>query len=142
MSRQNLILFAVALLVAAGAWFFIGKNQSTKGMHSSAQAGIPVAVKVPAFSDTAALGETHFNDTCAACHGENAAGTDQGPPLIHRIYEPNHHGDHAFRAAVKAGVRSHHWRFGNMPPQSQITAQEIDRIIVYVRELQKENGIF
>ena len=39
------------------------------------------------------VGETTFNSTCAACHGKQAAGTDHGPPLVHKVYEPNHHGD-------------------------------------------------
>lgn len=141
MNRQNRILIAVAALIAVGALVFMWRG-GPGHMQSTANAGIPVDVRVPALSDIAARGQRRFDEICAACHGENAAGTDQGPPLVHKIYEPNHHGDHAFRAAVKAGVRAHHWRFGNMPPQPDISPDEIERIIVYVRELQKENGIF
>ncbi len=90
----------------------------------------------------AKLGEQDFNANCAACHGKNAAGTNSGPPLIHRIYEPNHHADIAFKLAAKRGVRAHHWGFGNMPPQEQVKDYELVRIVAYVRELQKANGIF
>lgn len=69
------------------------------------------------------------------------AGTEQGPPLVHRIYEPGHHADAAFHMAVRAGVRQHHWRFGNMPPQPQVSEAELRTIIRYVREVQRANGI-
>jgi hypothetical protein len=43
---------------------------------------------------------------------------------------------------VKRGVRKHHWSFGNMPPISKVTDQQIATIISYVRTLQRANGIF
>lgn len=64
-----------------------------------------------------------------------------GPPLVHKIYEPSHHGDAAFQVAAAQGVRAHHWRFGNMPPQDGVTAGDVTAIIAYVRELQRANGI-
>jgi mono/diheme cytochrome c family protein len=93
------------------------------------------------FSDAAKMGERAFNAVCAACHGKGAAGTDVGPPLVHRIYEPSHHGDYAFEMAVANGVRAHHWKFGNMPPQPGLTKADVGAIIAYVRELQRANGI-
>ena len=66
-------------------------------------------------------GETTFNANCAACHGKQAAGTDHGPPLVHKIYEPHHHGDQAFQRAAANGVRAHHWEFGNMPKIEGVT---------------------
>ena len=82
-----------------------------------------------------------FAANCAVCHGENATGTATGPPLLHRIYEPGHHPDASFRRAVEHGVMSHHWRFGHMPPVPGLSRQDIARIIAYVRELQRANGI-
>ena len=41
-------------------------------------------------------GESLFNTQCAPCHGQAAKGTNQGPPLISKIYEPNHHNDFSF----------------------------------------------
>jgi mono/diheme cytochrome c family protein len=86
-------------------------------------------------------GEAAFHAQCASCHGAKAGGTAQGPPLAHRVYEPSHHGDAAFRLAVRNGVAAHHWRFGNMPPQRQVTEQQLDSIIGYVRWIQRQVGI-
>ncbi|CAN5849682.1 hypothetical protein BH24GEM1_BH24GEM1_04330 [soil metagenome] len=88
-----------------------------------------------------AEGERLFDASCARCHGALAAGTDSGPPLVHRVYEPNHHGDIAFQRAVTFGVRAHHWRFGNMPPVAGLDEPEIGRITAYVRWLQRKAGI-
>lgn len=85
----------------------------------------------------AALFERH----CAECHGREAEGTDQGPPLVHRIYEPSHHGDASFYRAVRQGVRGHHWPFGDMPPVEGVNGEEIGRIVAYVRNLQRAAGI-
>jgi mono/diheme cytochrome c family protein len=87
-------------------------------------------------------GKVAFATHCAECHGTNATGTDKGPPLVHRYYVPSHHADFSFVQAVRQGVRQHHWRFGNMPPQPGVSQEEINLIIGYVRELQRANGIF
>lgn len=86
-------------------------------------------------------GEAQFNALCAACHGPGAMGSDQGPPLVHRIYEPGHHGNAAFVSAVVNGVTAHHWDFGDMPPVEGITGEQIRAITLYVRWLQEQNGI-
>lgn len=87
-------------------------------------------------------GQGAFQKRCAECHGTNAVGTGKGPPLVHRYYNPSHHADFSFVRAVRFGVRQHHWRFGNMPPQPEVTGEELDTIIGYVRELQRANGIY
>ena len=89
----------------------------------------------------AAAGKHLFAKHCAACHGTNLKGSDKGPPLLHKIYEPSHHADAAFQLAAANGVRAHHWQFGDMPAVDEITDLELDTIIVYVRELQRANGI-
>ncbi len=99
------------------------------------------AATVPVLSDTARAGEQVFNANCALCHGMNAAGANQGPPLVHQVYEPAHHQDFAFRNAVRNGVPAHHWLFGDMPPVSGVSDDDVGRIICYVRELQLANGI-
>jgi mono/diheme cytochrome c family protein len=86
-------------------------------------------------------GETAFNANCAACHGKHAAGTDHGPPLVHKIYEPNHHGDPAFQRAAANGVKAHHWEFGNMPKIDAVTPADVDQIVKYVRWQQRQAGI-
>lgn len=133
---RKFIYLVIALLMA----FSIRQwNSRQPGVE-----GTPLAqVTVPKLSSAAMAGETLFNENCASCHGKNAAGiAGSGPPLVHIIYEPNHHGDRAFLIAAQRGVRAHHWPFGNMPPVEDITAQEVAKIIVYIRELQKENNIF
>ena len=96
----------------------------------------------PALSDLARAGEELFNANCSVCHGMNASGTSQGPTLIDRIYHPGHHSDFSFRNAVGKGVRQHHWTFGDMPPVATVSADDVETIICYVRELQRANGIF
>jgi mono/diheme cytochrome c family protein len=86
-------------------------------------------------------GERLYNANCARCHGPLAVGTDVGPPLVHVVYEPNHHADIAFQRAVAFGVAAHHWRFGNMPPVSGLDESEVKRITAYVRWLQRKAGI-
>lgn len=83
-----------------------------------------------------------FQANCAACHGEAALGSDQGPPLVHGIYEPNHHADMSFIMAAERGVRAHHWGFGDMPPRPEISREEVMEIVQYVRWLQREAGVY
>jgi len=112
---------------------------------SVSQDGDPMAnVVLPAvLSADAQIGKRGFDAKCAVCHGANAAGQNGiAPPLIHRIYEPNHHGEAAFLLAARNGVRAHHWNFGNMPPVEGLSDADVKYIVRYIRELQKENGIF
>ena len=101
-----------------------------------------VSVTRPPLSDAARAGEALFNANCSLCHGVNAAGTRQGPPLVDKIYGPGHHSDFSFRNAIRQGVQQHHWSFGNMPPVSGVLPDEVEQIICYVREMQRANGIF
>ena len=86
-------------------------------------------------------GKQAYNDNCASCHGADLKGTRQGPSFIHPVYESSHHGDEAFYRAAANGVRAHHWRFGDMPPVSDVTRAEVGEIIGYIREQQRANGI-
>jgi mono/diheme cytochrome c family protein len=88
-----------------------------------------------------AVGAAAYDASCRSCHGPRGTGTTQGPPLVHRIYEPAHHSDAAFRLAVRRGVRAHHWRYGDMPPVGGIDDEALDAIIAYVRWLQQAAGI-
>lgn len=133
-------LVAAAILLSKG-W---APADMTSGERISGETGTPMAaVRLPAeLSADARLGKTAFDAYCAECHGENAAGKQaMGPPLVHEIYEPGHHGDMAFRLAANTGVRAHHWGFGSMPPVEEISDSEIDDVTLYIRELQRENGI-
>ena len=88
------------------------------------------------------VGEAKFNANCSVCHGPQGVGTQQGPPLVHKIYEPNHHGDAAFQRAVASGVKAHHWEFGNMPKIESVNSDDVDQIVRYVRWLQRQAGIY
>lgn len=87
-------------------------------------------------------GEELYQASCAQCHGEAALGTSQGPPLVHIVYEPNHHADAAFILAAERGVRAHHWSFGDMPPLPEVSRAEVMEIVQYVRWLQREAGVY
>ncbi len=128
-------LAGLAIAVAAGfalSWW----------MRSAPPAQRTDDIRSPVeLSGTARAGQKLFDANCSACHGKNAAGTDNGPPLVHILYEPNHHGAGAFYRAAKYGVQSHHWSFGNMPPIVSVTKPDVTSIIAYVRALQVANGI-
>lgn len=133
---ERLPAIAVMAVVLGGAAVLAWQAVAPKGGTAT------VAVKVPPLSNLAQRGKTAFDATCAACHGQNAAGTDKGPPLVHDIYNPGHHGDPAFVFATRQGVKRHHWPFGDMPAQPQVTDADVTAIVQYVRELQRANGIF
>lgn len=140
-----MLVAAVVLILVSGC----GDPEEPPYVSGESPAATTVATEVaavataqPALSDTALAGEKLFNANCALCHGENAAGTTQGPTLIDRIYHPGHHSDFSFRRAVAQGVPQHHWTFGAMLPVATVTADEVEQIICYVRELQREAGIF
>jgi len=134
----NYMKYVVVGILAVGlgliAWRNFGPSDAPGG---SVQVTVPQQL-----SAAASLGKMAFDKNCAQCHGVNAVGTDQGPPLIHDYYNPGHHADGAFYVAVANGVRQHHWRFGNMAPQPQVTQDQTRMIIAYVREIQEANGIF
>lgn len=146
MNVRNFVIafFVIGVAVFIGKQFVPGEQAAPSVQVTSGEAGAPLAiVNVPELSATAELGKVAYEENCASCHGVNAAGQDGvAPPLVHKIYEPNHHGDASFLLAAKNGVRAHHWRFGNMPQIKGVTDQDLDNIVVYVRALQRENGIF
>ena len=133
--KAKLPALLVLAVVVGGAWVMINEATKTSGPEAK------VAVKVPAFSAVGQQGAIAYAANCAACHGANGSGGDGGPPLVHKIYNPGHHADGAFFLALQRGVSQHHWRFGNMPPQPQVSAGDTKAIIAYVRELQTANGI-
>lgn len=95
----------------------------------------------PDFVADADRGETLFHSHCSRCHGKAASGTDHGPPLIHPIYRPGHHADLTFYWAAKDGVKQHHWQFGDMPPVSGVSPEDVGNIVAYVRREQRRAGI-
>ncbi|MGV6850214.1 MAG: c-type cytochrome [Marinibacterium sp.] len=143
---QTKFLLAGAVLAAGLAgWLFLRPGdtpQTASGQGASASAPV-AAVTMPAtLTDNARIGQRAFAAKCADCHGPDATGRDGlGPPLIHRIYEPSHHGDEAFQLAVVRGVRAHHWKFGDMAPVPGLSRADVGMIVAYIREVQRANGI-
>lgn len=117
---------------------------------SSVAAGVAMMLLAGACSgddagtDTAAAstaGDELYEQSCASCHGSDLRGTDQGPSLLSQVYEPGHHPDASFRAAITRGSPAHHWSFGDMPPIPGLEDDEIERIIAHVRERQEAHGL-
>lgn len=86
------------------------------------------------------LGEPLYQQHCAQCHGSDLRGTDLGPSHLSIVYEPNHHGDAAFLAAVSRGSPAHHWDFGPMPAVPGLNQEDVAAITAFVREQQRTNG--
>lgn len=137
--NKNTITILFVLFLATGT-FWAWTNDWSGADKATGNA--IVGVRVPDLSSVTKVGMELFNSNCATCHGANAAGRDGiAPPLVHKIYEPSHHGDQAFILAAKNGVRSHHWPFGDMPPVTGASQNEVRKIVAYVRALQRANGI-
>lgn len=137
-----LVAVIVAGGVAYGFWPVHGQSTDADGQSGTQGAAMANVVIPETLSENTQIGQKAFETNCAACHGLNAAGLDGvAPPLVHKIYEPSHHGDESFQLAAAQGVRAHHWPFGNMPAVEGITRGEVTLIIAYIRELQRANGI-
>lgn len=111
------------------------------GGQAGEGAGPVPTIRMPVLSPQATAGKHAFDANCAQCHGGNGSGTDKGPPLVHDIYNPGHHADESFHRAVRQGVRQHHWPFGDMPAQPQVSDAQVADIVRFVREVQLANGI-
>ncbi len=128
----------IALVLALGVMSALGACNKPDSSQMARNNLLPP----PGFNGVAARGEVLFNQYCSVCHGAGGLGTsDKGPPLIHKIYEPNHHGDISFYHAARNGVAAHHWQFGNMAPVTGVTSEDVAHIIAYVRREQRAAGI-
>ena len=141
MNIKAVIAIVVVGMVSLG--IFMWQNPKQPVITENNGTSAMVLVSVPdTLSSSGKLGKRIFEEQCASCHGRNAAGQEGvAPPLIHKIYEPSHHGDESFQRAAALGVRAHHWPFGNMPPIEGLTRADVSTVITYVRELQRANGI-
>ena len=117
MTKRHLVLCMLTLLLLVGTLACGGGGDVEKGREA-------------------------FDANCATCHGAGALGTESGPPLVHRLYVPGHHNDDSIRRAVRNGVPSHHWLFGDMPPIVGVSDEELEQIILYIREQQRAGGIY
>lgn len=127
-TRMGLMVLTMVGLV----WLLMAVGEGSLAQVKEQPAQVPSDLK---------KGQAKFAAHCARCHGDGGVGTAQGPPLVHKIYEPNHHGDQAFQRAASSGVRAHHWNFGDMPKVEGVTTDDVSEIIRYVRWLQRQAGI-
>ena len=128
MWRWALISLTVAV-IAAGLTLACGGAESGEGTSGGGES---------AFRE----GESTFSTHCSVCHGAVGEGTQTGPPLVHAIYNPNHHSDFSFHNAVNNGVPQHHWVFGDMAPRPGLSEGDVNNIICYIRTLQVKEGIY
>ncbi|MGX1497998.1 mono/diheme cytochrome c family protein [Labrenzia sp. MBR-25] len=139
--RKIFLIGSAALSAVVLAVLFWGLV-AEKDQSPDASGAALVEVQVPALEGDALAGQALYRKSCASCHGENAGGRDGiGPPLVHKIYEPGHHADGSFLLATARGVRAHHWPFGDMLPVEGVSQADVEKIVVYVRTLQRANGI-
>ena len=111
------------------------------GGGESKPAGNALHLPPPGFVGDGAKGAVVYRQNCQSCHGAEARGTERGPSLLRGIYAPNRHANLAFHLAVKNGVRAHHDSKGDMPPL-QVSPEDVEHAIQYVRELQVKAGVF
>lgn len=123
--KKNTVMFLAAALLAG----------------SALAQGMEIPKPSPGLMPNPNMGKPLFEKNCASCHGSDLKGSDKGPPLLHKIYEPSHHADIAFQLAVKNGARAHHWKFGDMKPVEGPTPDDVAHITAYVRMHQRQAGI-
>lgn len=122
-ARQRVLSATLVAVVLAGCG---GAATTTDAPDTDANAD----------SGLVAEGQELYEATCAACHGVDLTGTDNGPPFLDPIYAPDHHADSAFFAAAAMGVQPHHWDFGPMPRQP-VEPDEVRKIVAYIRSIQR-----
>ena len=101
----------------------------------------PLHLPPQGFVGDSVMGEKLYSQNCLVCHGTNGLGSNQGPPFVAKTYNPRHHADLAFHLAVRNGVRSHHWNFGDMKPIPNLSPEDVGHIVQYVRAIQRKSGI-
>ena len=125
------IIFLLLLTILVSACEGDYNNRDSNPLHLPPQG----------FVGNSTEGAKLFQQNCQSCHGIKGQGTTQGPPLVHNTYNSRHHANLAFNLAVKNGVRSHHWKFGDMKPLPDVSPEMVEHIIQYIRKLQKQTGI-
>ena len=127
----RLRLALMALLIGAAA----------VASSPAAAQNLQVPQPSPGLMPNPAAGKVLFDKSCASCHGATLQGSDKGPPMLNKIYQPSHHGDASFQLAVANGSRAHHWKFGDMAPVPGLTPDDVAQITAYVRLEQRKVGI-
>lgn len=113
------------------------------GLAVAGAHGQPMTIPKPSagLMPNPGLGKKLYAASCVQCHSADLRGTKEGPPLVHRVYEPGHHSDVAFQISVKYGSRQHHWNFGDMKSVPGLSPDDAAHITAYVRVEQRRAGI-
>jgi mono/diheme cytochrome c family protein len=130
MMTKKIRLLSVAFILA-------GMSSMTGALGQSMQIPKPSEGLMP----NPGKGKVMYATHCASCHGADLKGSDKGPPMLHKVYEPSHHSDVAFQLAVKKGTRAHHWKFGDMAPVPGLTPDDVAHITAFIRFEQRKVGI-
>jgi len=128
------VVVVILLLIALGGG---GSSSSAPRDPMTGKTEFDIPVQDPTL---VAEGEVLYQSSCSVCHGSDLRGTAIGPSHLSVIYNPDHHGDGSFAAAVVTGVSAHHWNFGDMPPVVGITEADFNRIMAFIRENQRVEG--
>ena len=113
MNKTVLAILAFFVLGGAVVYWNIAQQPQQVGHSmvppdtSDLESGAPIVeVSLPAeLSDQAQMGKRAYEAKCAECHGKNAAGQNGvAPPLVHKIYEPNHHSQMNWLAGGPPGL--------------------------------------
>jgi len=131
----------LVVLIGGGCQEVPEGNEHSAGSHASEEAALVAVDSSEEVPQEFQEGHARFHEFCSRCHGQGGSGTKNGPPLIHKIYEPSHHADITFFRAAQNGVRAHHWQFGNMPKIEGVTKEQVRNIVAYIRWKQRQAGI-
>lgn len=128
------------MTLAAATTLSIGLVAAACGSDTGTTEPAPSEVATQEGPSGQSEGAQLYKANCASCHGSDLRGTDKGPSHLSIVYEPNHHGDDAFRSAIVNGAQQHHWNFGDMAAIPGLEDDEIDDIIGYIRSEQQRQG--
>jgi mono/diheme cytochrome c family protein len=117
-------------------------SRSGLGLLVVASAALPSCSADDDTSHDAApsAGAALYAASCATCHGADLRGTRLGPSQLSEVYEPSHHSDETYRAAIRNGAAAHHWDFGPMPAFPGLDDDQITKIIAFIRSVQRQEG--
>ena len=111
-------------------------------MWGDEKISIKASPKIPELSPLAQHGRKVINEKCADCHGvDGTGGSRKGPPILHTMYRDEIFPDFVFRRSVLEGKREKNWRFGPMPAMPDLSEEDVNGAIAFVREVQTATGV-
>lgn len=103
---------------------------------------IKASPRIPELSELAQHGRKVINARCAECHGvDGTGGSKKGPPMLHPMYREAVYPDYHFKRVVREGKAEKNWRFGPMPAIPDISDDDLDAVVAFVREVQKATNV-